>query len=172
MGLRDLAASSPYGGFQLSSTYQYQTGFPLTCTTSLYYDPALDPRALRSSIGADVGCGISGLDCPAWDTAGFFIPGGSGRTDPRLQLGNNVRYFPSTLPDVRTHDLHLLDVGLYKTFSLPRQMKLQIRLEAMNALNYTVLWNPNLDPRNASFGIVNQDRNNPRDVQIGARLSF
>ena len=57
-------------------------------------------------------------------------------------MGNNVRYFPSTLPDVRTHDLHLLDLGLYKTFTLPRDIDLQIRVEAINALNYTVLWNP------------------------------
>ena len=94
------------------------------------------------------------------------------RTDPRIQMGNNVRYFPSTLPDVRTHDLHLMDLGLYKTFALPRDMELQVRLEAINALNYTVLWNPNLDPRNANFGLVNQDRNNPRDFQIGLKFTF
>jgi hypothetical protein len=87
-------------------------------------------------------------------------------------MGNNLRRFPSTLPHVRTHDLHLLDLGLYKTFSLPRAMELQLRIEAINALNYTVLWNPNLDPRNANFGLINQDRNNPRDIQIGARLTF
>ena len=38
--------------------------------------------------------------------------------------------------------------------------------------NYTVLWNPNLDPRNATFGFANQDRNNPRDIRIGARFTF
>jgi hypothetical protein len=37
-----------------------------------------------------------------------------------------------------------------------------------------VLWNPGVDPRatNGLFGIVNQDRNNPRDIQIGARWTF
>ena len=39
----------------------------------------------------------------------------------------NVRYFPSTLPDVRTHDLHLMDIGIYKTFALPTDFDLQIR---------------------------------------------
>jgi len=29
-----------------------------------------------------------------------------------------------------------------------------------------------VDPRNATFGFINQDRNNPRDIQIGARFSF
>jgi hypothetical protein len=161
------------GGWSVSATYQYQDGFPLTWNTSLYYDPNRDPKDLRSNIGGD--CpdgGTAGLDCPAWDTSGFYIPGGTGRTDPRIVMGNNVRYFPSTLPHVRTDNLHLMDIGIYKTFSLPADMDLQIRLETINALNYTVLWNPNLDPRNSSFGRVNQDRNNPRDVQLGAKLTF
>src|SRR5262249_34018305 len=157
------AVDALFGGWQMSATYEYQTGFPLTWNTSLYYDPNRDPRDLKSNIGEKTAQGISGLDFPAWDTSGFYIPGGTGTGDPRIQLGNNVRYFPSTLPDVRTHDLHLLDFGLYKSFSLAREMRLQVRFEWINALNYTVLWNPNQDPRSASFGLVNQDRNNPRD---------
>jgi hypothetical protein len=51
-------------------------------------------------------------------------------------------------------------------------MKLQLRVEAINALNYTVLWNANVTPSNAGFGFVNTDRNNPRDFQIAARLTF
>jgi len=163
------------GGWQLSGSYQYQTGYPLTWGTNIYYDPSRDPKDLKSSIG-EKNCpngGVSGLDCPAWDTSGFYIPGGSGPTDPNIVLSTNyLRYFPSTLPDVRTHDLHLMDVGLYKNFSLPRNMTLQIRAEAINALNYTVLWNANLDPRSSNFGLTNQDRNNPRDIQLAARLTF
>jgi Carboxypeptidase regulatory-like domain len=167
------------GGWHLSGTYQYQTGYPLTWGTSLYYDPSRNPLDLQSHIGETVTCpngqkGIAGLDCPAWDTSGFYIPGSTtGRNDPNIVLSSNtVRYFPSTLPNVRTHDLHLMDIGLYKDFSLSHRMKLQIRIEAINALNYTVLWTPNQDPRNASFGIVSADRNNPRDLQLGARLTF
>jgi len=161
------------GGWSVSATYQYQTGFPLTWNTSLYYDPTRDPKDLRGHIGGNCpNGGTAGLDCAAWDTSGFYIPGGTGRTDPRIQMGNNVRTFPSTLPHVRTDDLHLMDIGVYKTFAVTRAVDLQVRVEFINALNYTVLWNPNLDPRNANFGLVNQDRNNPRDVQLGARLTF
>ncbi len=166
------ATEAILGGWQLSATYQYQTGFPYSWGTSLYYDPSRNPLEIASNIGEKTDKGIAGLDYPAWDTSGFYIPGGSGRTDPNIVMGNNVRYFPSTLPHVRTHDLHLMDLGVYKSFKLPRDAKLQIRVEAINALNYTVLWNANLDPRNASFGLVNQDRNNPRDIQLAARLTF
>ena len=53
-----------------------------------------------------------------------------------------------------------------------RAVDLQVRVEVINALNYTVLWNPDVNPRNATFGIINQDRNNPRDVQLAAKLTF
>jgi hypothetical protein len=179
------AREAVLGGWQLSATYQYQTGFPLTFG-NLYYDPSRDPMDLRSNIGQKTSCGIAGLDrgCPGFDLSGFYMSDAAVQTngvldparqraDQRIALtGNQVRYFPSTLPHVRTHDLHLLDLGLYKNFALPRDMRLQIRVEAINALNYTVLWNPNVTPSNASFGFVNTDRNNPRDIQLGVRLTF
>jgi hypothetical protein len=78
------------------------------------------------------------------------------------------------MANMRTDDVHLLDIGLSKNFRLPRSMTFQIRFEVINALNYTVLWNPGVDPRATSglFGVVNQDRNNPRDIQLGVRLTF
>ena len=161
------------GGWTVSATYQYQTGAPLVWNNNIYYDPNRDPRDLRAHIGGN--CpdgGTAGLDCAAWDIGGFYIPGGTGRTDQRIVMGNTVRRFPSTLPHVRTDDVSLLDVGIYKNFGLPYDMDLQVRIEVINALNYTVLWNPNMDPTNANFGKTNQDRNNPRDIQLGAKLTF
>ena len=87
-------------------------------------------------------------------------------------MANNIRTFPSTLPNVRTDNLHLMDIGIYKTFGFARNVDLQVRIEVINTLNYTVLWNPQLNPTNANFGIVSQDRNNPRDIQLGAKLTF
>jgi hypothetical protein len=177
-------ANAFLGGWQVSSTYQYQSGAPLAWGTSIYYDESCgDPQNLKSFIGEKVTGGTGGLDVPGWDTSCFYfhdaavqVAGADNatlqRNDSRIQLGNNVRYFPSTLKNVRTDDLHLLDVGLSKNFALPRGMRLQVRFEAINAIDYTVLWNPNLDPRNANFGLINQDRNNPRDLQIGLRFTF
>jgi hypothetical protein len=171
------------GGWQLSSTYQFQSGAPLVWNTSVYFDASCDPMSLKSRLGQSVAGGIAGLDVPAWDTSCFYFHDAAvqaagvdspalQRADQRIQMGNNVRYFPSTLPDVRTDNLHLLDLGVSKSFRLPRGMRMQLRMEFINALNYTVLWNPNIDPRNANFGLINQDRNNPMDMQIGLRFTF
>ena len=177
------ALDAVLGGWQMSGTYQFQDGFPLSWN-SVYYDSACgSPASLVSNIGEKVSGGIAGLDVPAWDTSCFYFHDApvqtngvddpaKQRADQRIQLNNNVRYFPSTLPSVRTDNLHLFDFGLFKNFSLGRGMKLQFRMEAINALNYTVLWNPDTNPRNATFGFINQDRNNPRDLQLGLRFTF
>jgi hypothetical protein len=166
-------ADAALGGWSVSASYQWQNGFPLTWNTNVYYDPDRDPRDLHSNIGGKcAGGGRAGLDCPGWDVSGFYVPGGTGRTDTRIQVANNVRYFPSTLPNIRTANLNLLDFGVYKTFGLSRGMNLQVRVEAINALNYTVLWAPDQNPRNSTFGFITTDRNNPRDIQLGARLTF
>jgi hypothetical protein len=174
------------GGWQLSTTYQYQSGAPLVWGTNTYYDSACgNPLDLVSNIGAKVNGAIAGLDAgtPGWNISCFYFHDAlvqtngvddpvKQRADQRIQMGNTVRYFPSTLPRVRTDDLHLLDIGLSKSFKMPRGMRLQLRMEAINALNYTVLWNPNLTVNNSNFGYVNTDRNSPRDFQLGLRFTF
>ena len=171
------------GGWQVSGTYQYQSGFPLTWNATYFDSSCGDPASLVSSIGKTVNGKIMGLDVPAWDIKCFYFhdatvqTGGADdpvkqRADARIQLANNVRYFPSTLPDVRTHQLHLMDLGLFKNFAVAGHVRLQVRMEIINTLNYTVLWNPDVNPRNATFGLINQDRNNPRDLQLGLRLTF
>ena len=145
------AVDALIGGWQVSGTYQYQSGFPLSWNTSLYFDPSCNPASLVSHIGEKINGGIGGLDVPAWDTSCFYFHdsavqvGGVDnptlqRNDPRIQLGNNVRYMPSTFPNLRADNLHLLDIGLYKNFGLPHSSKLQLRFELINALNYTVLF--------------------------------
>ena len=170
------------GGWQMSGTYQFQSGFPIPFG-AVYFDGACDINALKSNIGQNVNGAIAGLDTPGWDTSCFYFHDAlvqtngvddpvKQRADTRIQVGNNVRYFPSTLAGMRNEALHLMDIGIYKNFSLPNKQRLQLRVELINALNYTVLFSPDATPRNATFGFITADRNNPRDIQIGLRWTF
>jgi hypothetical protein len=58
------------GGWQVSGTYQFQSGFPLTFG-NLYYDG--DPKELVSNIGKKVNGQTAGLDFPAWDVSRFYF---------------------------------------------------------------------------------------------------
>ncbi len=51
-------------------------------------------------------------------------------------------------------------------------MKLQVRIEAINALNWVYFSGVQLAATNAAFGLVNTQRNLPRDIQLGARFTF
>jgi hypothetical protein len=50
---------------------------------------------------------------------------------------------------------------------------LQFRAEALNAFNRPSFGaGINLDPNNAAFGFVTTQRNNPRDIRLGAKFTF
>lgn len=182
-----------FGGWSLSASYQYQQGFPMTATSNgiptgwgnVYFDPSCDWKKLRTrAIGSrDANGKIIGVEVPGWDTSCFYFHDASvqtngvddpkkQRSDPRINMGNGARYFPSILSNMRMPALHLLDMGLSKNFDLGRAVTFQIRADFINALNYTVWWQPDLNPRNSTFGTFTTTRNTPRDIQLGGRLTF
>jgi Carboxypeptidase regulatory-like domain len=182
------------GGWNVSATYQYQQGYPLSETSGgistgwrqLYFDPSCDPKKLSmGSVGSkDANGKIIGVQTPAWDVSCFYFHDAAVQTngvddpakqraDPRIALGTtNARYFPSILDNMRMPDLHLIDVGIAKNFELPMHMNLQLRVDFINAINYTVYFTPDMNPRSATFGEFTTQRNNPRDIQVGGRLTF
>ena len=176
------------GGWQLSGKFEWQTGQPLTWG-NVYYDAGCgDPSELTSHWGSENGQKL-GIDVPFFDTSCFYTRDGqpfvnaSGQPStfgaPEISLGAaNIRTFPSTLPNLRFQNHHLLDLGLSKNFQLGSRVRLQVRVEALNATNYTLFnaGNVILAPTNAAFGkITNIDSSTvmkPRDYQLGARLTF
>jgi len=161
------------GGWQVSANYQWQMGQPVTWG-HIYYDAGMNPQDLVGHVGEKVNGQVKGFDIPAWDTTGFYFPDAQGNiADTRIALGTaNARYFPSTIDGVRYPSLNLIDIGLTKNFQLPRKQRLQIRIEAINALNQQVLWSPDTSPRSGTFGYFTSIRNNPRDLQLGIKWTF
>jgi hypothetical protein len=181
------------GGWQLSARFEWQSGQPLTWN-DVYFDPACgDPKStLQARWGNDAQGRKYGVDVPIFDTSCFYSYNGqpfrnaSGAvvTFQATEIARgaaNVRSFPTTLPNVRFQDQHILDIGLTKNFKLGNTVKLQIRAEALNATNYTIfnvvnITNNNLQPTSANFGkLTNLDSSTvirPRDIQLGVRLTF
>jgi hypothetical protein len=176
------------GGWQLSGKFEWQTGQPLTWG-NVYYDQGCgDPSGLTSRWGSEGGQKL-GIDVPFFDTSCFYTRNGEALRNaagqvltfgaPEISLGSaNIRRFPTTLEHVRFQNHHLLDLGLTKSFQLGTRVRLQVRVEALNATNYTLFnaGNVILAPTNAAFGrITNIDSSTvmkPRDYQLGVRLTF
>ena len=165
-------------------------GVPLVFNQNTYFDPACgDPRDLKSQWGKNASGQVYGVDVPIFDTTCFYTLNGQPFRNAAGQvvtfqateigLGQaNIRTFPTTLPNVRFQAHHLLDLGLTKNFRFGDRVRVQVRIEALNAENYTLfgLGNLTTTSNNATFGrLSNIDSSTvmkPRDLQLGVRVTF
>jgi hypothetical protein len=159
----------------------------------VYYDPSCGNPAdnLKSSWGSAGNGQLYGVDVPILDTSCFYTVNGapivnaSGQVETfnnttliPLSGNSNIRRFPTTIEDVRFMNHKLLDFGLTKNFQIGSRTRVQVRIEALNATNYTLfgVGNVSLAPTNASFGkLTNLDTSTvmkPRDIQLGLRVTF
>jgi hypothetical protein len=179
-----------FGGWQFNAVYEWQSGEPLVLQNVFYNG---DVTQLENLLGKSDDQGRRyGIDIPAFDTSGFRIldnrvtlPNGTANpTYNQLVIpgfGNNytvgsqntLRNIPYTLDNFRNQTLQKFDVGLTKNFNIREGMKLQVRVEAINAFNSPYFGNGlQLGVTNAAFGLVSGQRNLPRDIQLGARFTF
>jgi hypothetical protein len=64
------------------------------------------------------------------------------------------------------------DISLFKDFKIKERFNGQFRAEALNAFNTPLFANPDTEIGTANFGKVVYQTNNPRQMQLGIRLSF
>jgi hypothetical protein len=163
------------GGWQLNGVYLAQSGMPFALSSDLYFSG--DPNSLvatyeKQNIGA-----------PAFDVSGFYFHDSAVQTngvddpakqrnDQRIKLESHVRTLPSILPNFRGDRILNLDLSLIKTLRINERFKVQVRGEALNANNRVQLREPGLSPTAASFGMITQLRNVPRQLQFGVKLLF
>ena len=65
-----------------------------------------------------------------------------------------------------------LDLAVFKNFQIKERFKLQFRAEFFNALNHTVLGNPNTTLTNGNFGKILGTQTAPRVGEMGLKLLF
>ena len=68
--------------------------------------------------------------------------------------------------------LRNVDLGLVKSFAMPMDSRLMLRLNVFNALNRREWAFPNTDFASTSFGAITSQFNAPRTLQIEARYIF
>jgi hypothetical protein len=155
------------GGWQLNGTYELQQGHPILLSQAFYY--AGDITQVESRAAQNTGDGRKyGIDLPV-----FVTPNGSSFTGQILRLSSSsLRTVPTTLDNLRHQSFQSVNLSLTKNFRMGESKRLQIRAEALNAFNHPYFIDLSADPTNASFGLYSTQRNNPRDIQIGAKFTF
>jgi len=161
------------GGWSASSNITLQSGQPVhiemaldrlangtqrpnvTCSNP---SAGISPHAAASALlnGATSGISMFNSNC-------FSDPGDQ-------QLGNAPRYFG----DLTSQGIENVDIGLRKEFKIRESMRLQLRMEAFNALNRTRFDRAGFQFGSGGFGQVTNLANgsHPRQLQLVARFEF
>lgn len=154
------------GGWQLNGTYEWQSGEPFVLTSNLYFPG--DLSTIVSQLGQDDGEGGKfGIDQSAIIAPGLVTLTGFG-----------LRNVPTTLESLRNQPYSVANLSITKNFKIGETTRFQIRAEALNAFNHPYFGagmglNPGTAAApNAAFGLVTTQRNNPRDIQFGAKFIF
>jgi hypothetical protein len=154
------------GGWQLNGTYEWQSGEPFLLSNNLYFPG--DVSTITSRLGDGDGQGGKfGIDRSAIEAPGLVTLTSSG-----------LRNVPTTLDNLRNQPYSVANLGLTKNFKWGEGRRIQLRAEALNAFNHPYFGagmglNPGTAAApNATFGFVTTQRNNPRDIQFGAKFVF
>jgi hypothetical protein len=171
------------GGWQIEGTYTYQSGFPIafgsynagngTTTGDLFYNGSqiavdhqspskwFNPAAFVSVVGGLPTC--TGVSIPSSNCASPV---------------DHLRTLPYRFSSVRSDPINNADLGLRKDIHLREGMKIQLRMEFINAFNHP-LFNTGtastvVTPGSNTFGqvVASNQQNYARRAQLMAKFIF
>lgn len=154
-------------GFQVQGTYRISSGQPLTFSGS---GTVLRPGYTTADIA-----GPSRHNYLQWfNTKAFYNAVDDGAAYANTYaLISNLRTFPLRFNNVRQDYQNILNLGAEKKFRVYRErVEMDIRAEALNALNHQVYTNPTTDPSSSSFGRISGPGNLARIVQFAVEAHF
>jgi hypothetical protein len=88
------------------------------------------------------------------------------------QLDWNRRTFSSRFGNVRADGVQQLDLSMIKGFRIVERLTMTYRCEFFNMTNRPIFSAPNLSPTNTNFGLITNQANQPRRIQMALRLVF
>ena len=146
------------GGWQISGIYQYQTGRPVGNFGNLLLTGSVD----------DIGIPNSQRSLERWFNVDAF------NRVAAQQLASNVRTFPLRFDSVRFDDINNVDLSLLKNTTVTGPVRLQFRLEALNAFNHPQFPTPNITATQAAFGsiVASTQENYARRIQAMVKVLF
>lgn len=162
-------ANAILGGWQLNGIFNLHSGAPLGLTTetnNLYnygaYGYASNVQC-PNYIGGNVYTpgSISSRVNDYFNTAAFAEPAS-------FNYGNTGRL----LPYLRGPGLVQLDMSLFKEIPIHERLHLQFRAEVFNLLNHVQFDNPNTVIGSPQAGVISDQVNSPRDIQLALKLLF
>ncbi len=160
------AVGKVINGWSINGSATFQSGFPLGFTASpnlTGFDTGLRPNIVAGCEKKTSGSAQSRLN--RWfNTACFTVPNA-------FEFGNASR----TDPELRGHGINNYNFALSKRTAISERTRLEFRAEAFNLFNRVQFAKPNTaatTTANNTFGQVNAQQNDPRQIQLVLRLAF
>ena len=170
-------AQTLLGNWKVSALHTYVSGTPLAigCNQNLFGAG----QSQRCNFAVGVSTGQIPLINPAWtwshnnigtsalgkipylNPAAFVLP-------PNMSYGDT----PRQMSYLRTPWTVNEDLAVLKNFAVHEKVNLEIRASASNAFNRVLFGGPNTAQNSPDFGRITGQGNGPRNVQLGARVSF
>lgn len=170
-------AEALFGNWKVSAIHTYVSGTPLwiSCNQNLFGAG----QNQRCSFAPGVSTGQIPLINPNWtwshdnigptalgripylNPAAFVLP-------PNMSYGDTPRQMSYLRRPWTVNE----DLAILKNFKIREKGNLEIRASASNAPNRVLFNAPNTTFNNADFGRITSQGNSPRNVQLGARVSF
>jgi len=155
------------GGWQVNTIISVMSGTPIVITQGNAFNlnaggSGQIPDQIRSTVDIPGGIGVGN---PWFDRTAYAVVNiPNGQPQRFGNMGRNNIIGPSFFN---------VDLGIFKTISISERVKLQLRGEALNALNHPNYGNPQGDITNPNFGYITGTIGiGERNMRFAARLSF
>jgi hypothetical protein len=148
------------GGWQFNGITTFQSGTPLSISannTAGLFNPLTRPN--NNGRSAKLSGPVHERLNRYFDTSVFSQPA-------PFTFGN----VSATLPDVRTDGVQNFDLSIFKEFQPLEKLRVQFRVEALNAFNTPQFGGPNTSVTSTTFGVITSQANNPRQLQFALKL--
>ena len=153
------------GGWGVDGTITFQSGFPLALTTSQNNTHDLGGGS-RPNFNAAACPNGAGIDGSAQSRLGKWFNTACFSQPAPFTFGNVSR----TSPSLRQDGISNWDFALFKNFSFGERMRLQLRGESFNFFNTPQFGAPNTSIGSSTQGQVTSQANQPRLIQVAAKL--
>jgi hypothetical protein len=169
------------GGWQIEGAYAYQSGFPIRFGSDAFY------------LGGKIGIDKSQQTVSRWFNTSAFINTLNGNPTCKNAAGadivaascatpsDHLRTLPFYFTDVRSDPTNNVDLGLAKNIHVREGMRIQLRLEFINAFNHPLLNTGGLgnsqvvvNPASGTFGqtVSSNQQNYARRAQVMFKFIF
>lgn len=157
--------SQVLGGWRIAGIQIYSSGYPIALQRN-------NPLPIFNGVTRPVIDTYEGWRAPiAGDKFDpnvdrFLIPASQFPAQPAHVFGNATRYNPKVRAPWNKNE----SVSLAKTFQITESARVDIRGEAFNLFNRTVFGTGNTNLNSGTFGLVTDQANTPRQMQVGLKI--